>query len=492
MTTAVFLVDAIISHTYSSMGLARRLQQRGIHVEYWGVLRNGMDHTVESQGFVFRPLEGMWSRFSDDIRVPTDLRWFNLPRHIPSLIGRFRRRRQRLAELPHALEQFERALDRRLAETRPAFAVLDSFAIAYYPLLHARGIPAVVLSTKPLPIPDPLVPPYDSSLMPRDTLGGRTLVRLAWCVRRFKHGLMRTMRAFVHLCGGYSYHQVAIQLAARTGFPLREELVPRWLQPDLNFKSLHEWALWTPETDLPRRGTLPAHARYIGPHVDRERRQAAVPWEAKRAGHKVYVAVGTVRFRWKDNASFLRKAVAAFGDVEGVEVVISTGDERATRALGTVPANIRVYDFVPQLRMLEDADLVVTHAGAGTYRECVETLVPMLAYPRNHDQIGNAVRIAFHGIGLRGDRHRDSPATIRRKALTILSDPSFRQNLVRLRDSTHRSEHTLLTVALEAFGITAAPAAAIAPDASDLVAAAGTMRTGPRPGLETRGAERAS
>jgi MGT family glycosyltransferase len=226
--------------------------------------------------------------------------------------------------------------------------------------------------------------------------------------------------------------------------------VRRWVQPDLHFKSAHEWALWTPELDFPRRVPLPPNVRYVGPSVDVSRTETAAPARTHGTRHLVYVAVGTVKFRWRDNVPFLQKVVRAFDGVAEVQVVISTGDERATRALGETPSNIQVFDFLPQLRTIEMADLVITHAGAGTYRECVSKAVPMLAYPRNHDQIGNAARIAFHQIGLRGDRGSDSVSAIRAKALRLLQNHDCRDRLRRLRTAVRNSEERLLDEALEA------------------------------------------
>jgi UDP:flavonoid glycosyltransferase YjiC (YdhE family) len=68
----------------------------------------------------------------------------------------------------------------------------------------------------------------------------------------------------------------------------------------------------------------------------------------------------------------------------------------------------------------------------------------MLAYPRNHDQIGNAARVVYHRLGLRGRRGHDAPSDIRRKAAQILSDEGYRHALSRLRASVHACEEQLL------------------------------------------------
>jgi UDP:flavonoid glycosyltransferase YjiC (YdhE family) len=364
------------------------------------------------------------------------------------------------------------SLDCHLRRTAPAFVVLDPFLLAYYPLFHARALPAAVLSTKPLPIHDPLVPPYDSFLVPTGGMWNRGAIASAWARHRLKDAGYRLAQAAARAASVYTYHDLLFETARRTGFSLKSEWIRRWIQPDLHFRSINEWALWIADTDLPRQRRLPDNVRYIGSNVDVTRRQADPPVARPPAAkYLIYVGVGTIRFRWKDNLPILRKIIHAFASVPEVAVVMSTGDERATAALGTPPPNIRLCDFVPQLRILDVADLAITHAGAGTFRECIEKVVPMLAYPRNHDQFGNAARIVYQQIGLAGRRQSDGPDEIRRKALAILRDPGFKERLRRLHDITRSSEQPLLAAALHGLGVDA-DAAAATMDASSQLAPA--------------------
>jgi zeaxanthin glucosyltransferase len=450
MATVALIVDAIPSHIYSSVGVARRLQRRGFDVEYWGIARNGSDNLVTSQGFPFHALPGLWSRYEEETRLPTDITWRNVWFRGRTLLSLALARRARTKKLGTALDDVERALDLRLHACDLSFVIVDPFLLAYYPLFKRRGIKTVVLSTKPLPIRDPAVPPYDSWLIPSDSLASRVRIAAAWELRHLHDLRYRAVRVLARIARLHTYDSVLRETARRSHFPLRRELVRRWIQPDLHFRSVHEWALWTADTELPRHNRLPANVRYVGPSVDLERRQHQFPFECEPGARLIYVAVGTVRFRWKDNVPFLRKVIEAFADVRDVLVVISTGDERATKALGATPRHIRLFDFLPQLDILNAASLVITHAGAGTYRECVEKCVPMLAYPRNHDQLGNTARVHFHGIGLRGRRDTDGPDVIRAKALKILDDPRFRERLATLRARVARREEALLSDALGA------------------------------------------
>jgi len=444
-----FFIDSIPSHVFASIGVARRFQRLGYVVEYWGGRTNRAEGIIKTSGFQYRAVDSLWPRYRDDARLPTHLGFFAMFLHMREVLHKLSVRRTLKRCLSEELQKCERSLDELLQITQPAFIIMDAFLLGYYPILWRRGIATVVLSTKPLPIRDPLVPPYDSVLLPPATLAKRAVVRLCWAKRQVGQFINHSVCRAVSAAGVYTYGDLLRESARRAEFPLKNELVNRCVQPDIHFKSLHEWALWLPETDLPRRKPLPEHTSYIGPSVDGIRASGkAGQW--RKAGFRklIYVAVGTVRFRWRENVEILRKVLKAFADMPDVQVVVSTGDEHATAALQPVPANVDVFDFVPQMEILREADLVITHAGAGTFRECIYHEVPMLAYPRNHDQFGNSSRIVFHGIGLRGDRHGDSEADIREKTNVILASPTFKANLRRLNSIVRSSEEPLLQKAL--------------------------------------------
>lgn len=64
---------------------------------------------------------------------------------------------------------------------------------------------------------------------------------------------------------------------------------------------------------------------------------------------------------------------------------------------------ILISQWIPQLQVLKFTDLMITHGGLGTYKECVDAGVKMLVAPINLelDQLGNAARIEANGYGKR-------------------------------------------------------------------------------------------
>jgi hypothetical protein len=96
---------------------------------------------------------------------------------------------------------------------------------------------------------------------------------------------------------------------------------------------------------------------------------------------------------------------------------------------------VYIFDFVPQLQVLEDADVFITHGGLNSIREAVHTEVPMLLYPIHpeYDPIGNAARIAYHRLGLRGNAVDDTENEIDEKIKELLSNPLYKRNIRNLK-----------------------------------------------------------
>lgn len=99
--------------------------------------------------------------------------------------------------------------------------------------------------------------------------------------------------------------------------------------------------------------------------------------------------------------------------------------------LGAVPENVEVHPWVPQLTVLKQADLFVTHAGAGGSQEGLATATPMIAVPQAVDQFGNADMLTGLGVARRLDTAAATAGALREAALALVDDPEVAG---RLRD----------------------------------------------------------
>lgn len=62
---------------------------------------------------------------------------------------------------------------------------------------------------------------------------------------------------------------------------------------------------------------------------------------------------------------------------------------------------ISIFNWVPQVELLDKACIAIIHGGLGTIKECVLAKVPMILFPMDYDQNNNADRVQYHNLGIK-------------------------------------------------------------------------------------------
>ncbi|NEA45108.1 macrolide-inactivating glycosyltransferase [Streptomyces sp. SID10815] len=180
--------------------------------------------------------------------------------------------------------------------------------------------------------------------------------------------------------------------------------------------------------------------RALQPHADRvdERvysfvgacqgdRTAQGAWERPAGAEKVVlVSLGSTFTR---QPAFYRECLRAFGELPGWHTVLQIGSQVDPAELGEIPGNVEVRSWVPQLAILRQADLFVTHAGAGGSQEGLATGTPMIAVPQAVDQFGNADMLQGLGVARRLDTEEATAETLRAAGLALTGDPEVARRL---------------------------------------------------------------
>jgi MGT family glycosyltransferase len=164
--------------------------------------------------------------------------------------------------------------------------------------------------------------------------------------------------------------------------------------------------------------------QFVGPSIPPERDGAGgfpMDW-LKPDVPLIYIALGTTFNRAPE---FYRKCLLAFADMP-VQVVLSTG-LGGVEDLGRAPANFQIREFVPQVPLLRQARVFVTHGGMNSANEALYCGVPMVVIPQAGDQHLVASRIAELGAGVTIPPNAVSVAGLREAVTTVLACSDFRQ-----------------------------------------------------------------
>jgi hypothetical protein len=191
-----------------------------------------------------------------------------------------------------------------------------------------------------------------------------------------------------------------------------------------------------PETDF-----IDDSFHFVGPSINAETRETAdFPWHRLEDGRPlIYLSLGTI---YHNKADFYRMAFATFADHPG-QFVLSAGRMTDIAALGPIPDNFIVRNFVPQLELLPRVDAFITHGGMNSINEGLYYGVPLVVVPQQMEQTLNARQAARQGTAIvLGDRppYGRTTATELRHALEeVLTDASYRQNAERIGRSFRES-----------------------------------------------------
>ncbi|MFH9173814.1 macrolide-inactivating glycosyltransferase [Streptomyces albogriseolus] len=162
-------------------------------------------------------------------------------------------------------------------------------------------------------------------------------------------------------------------------------------------------------------------------------RGAEGDWQRPAGADKVVlVSLGS---SFTKQPAFYRACVEAFAGLPGWHLVLQIGKHvdpaelGGAGGVGDVPSNVEVRSWVPQLAVLKQADLFVTHAGAGGSQEGLATATPMIAVPQAVDQFGNADMLQALGVARHLPAQEATADALRTAALALVDDPEVARRL---------------------------------------------------------------
>jgi MGT family glycosyltransferase len=323
-----------------------------------------------------------------------------------------------VAPMPHQAA----ALADLFAETRFDAVIADAMFFGVLPFLlgdpSARP-PILSYSTTPLFISSRDTAPAGLGLAPSSTALGRV-----------RNRALTALTQRVLLRGS---HTAANRLLDR----MNSRPLPVFLT-DAGLLADRYIAPTVAEFDYPRTDLAP-NVRYVGAvHPAPTWDFRPPPWWQRLDGRRpvVHVTQGTI-----DNTDLtrvLRPTIDALAN-EDVTVVATTGG-RDVSALGSLPPNTYVSEYIPHDMLLPKVDVMVTNGGYGAVQRALATGVPLVVAGNTEDKPEVAARVAWSGAGINLKTGTPSPRAVRSAVRTVLDDPSYRENARRLETALARRD----------------------------------------------------
>ncbi|MGC3790195.1 nucleotide disphospho-sugar-binding domain-containing protein [Priestia aryabhattai] len=131
-------------------------------------------------------------------------------------------------------------------------------------------------------------------------------------------------------------------------------------------------------------------------------------------------------------------SLEAFQEIQAT-VILSVGKHTDISQFKDIPSNFIIRNYVPQLEILEQADVFITHGGMNSTSEGLYFGVPPVVMPVVGDQLIVANRIEELGASLQLSRQELDATTLRNKTEQVLSNASFKEKSLEIGKSLRNS-----------------------------------------------------
>ncbi|WP_459503132.1 macrolide family glycosyltransferase [Bacillus sp. C1] len=168
---------------------------------------------------------------------------------------------------------------------------------------------------------------------------------------------------------------------------------------------------------------------FIGPSFPE--RKSYFPIEELQGKKVLYISMGTVLDRTEE---FFNTCIDAFADFDG-KVVIATGEKVDLTKLKQAPENIIISSYVPQLEILSQSDVFITHGGMNSVNEAIHFHVPLVVIPHDKDQPMVAKRLEELEAGYRLSKDNINPQSLREVVKEVLSNQKYKEGIQKINES---------------------------------------------------------
>lgn len=246
-----------------------------------------------------------------------------------------------------------------------------------------------------------------------------------------------------HMVMGALRHMPSLLLA-------RNALIKRYGRASLPPKNIFPCAgdlniVYTISELQPPTPIIDATFRFVGPTIAARSQDAIMHLPE---GRIIYISLGTIH---TVNHNFFAACFEAFADAPGC-FVLAAGEYAASLTPPlNCPPNFIIAPHVPQLQLLQRADLFITHAGINSLHESLYFGVPMVMVPQQMEQAMNARVAEMHGVGMILGEHppygqQVSAAMLRAAADIVLTEPRYRDAAQRMQTFLQATDGTAQAV----------------------------------------------
>ena len=426
MSHIVVITSGLTGILNASFELMHRLEKAGYRVTC--ACPQSIGEKVKKQGFTYFQLQAV--NFNPAPDVPYFRGNFG---KVKGLFYKWINRKERKKKAIAALKMQDFVLN--LQELKPDLLILDVELHEHIMTAIVKKYPVLLLSQWfSLWRREGLPPLLQDTIPGVGERGTKEAISAAW--DKIEQERRRTFRRQKLRSAGTDRRSILQAYVAQIGFP--KEYIPDnyWPGP-FTYAKLPVISMTTAELEFPHE--LRPNLTYVGAMVFAERKDLKIDEKVdaqltkifqqkqKTGAALIYCSVSTFK---EGDTDFLQKLAAAIDKDKRYILIIGLGGMLEQDILPNPSKNVHCFKWIPQLKVLAEADLSINHGGIHTINECLHFRVPMLIYSgKRSDQNGCAARVHYHKIGIMADKDKDSPEEIKNKIETVLNESIYQENI---------------------------------------------------------------
>jgi MGT family glycosyltransferase len=200
---------------------------------------------------------------------------------------------------------------------------------------------------------------------------------------------------------------------------------------DLFFKKEAFNLVFTSRLFQPMGDTYDETYHFAGPSVTDREESMDFTLKQDKNDKVIYITMGTIN---NQLTGFYNKCIEAFRE-EKFRVVMSVGNKLDVSAFDPIPKHFIIRNYIPQLEVLKQTDVMISHGGLNSVSEALYYGVPVIAIPLANDQPMVARRLMELGAGMELKMEDVTPELLRESVHKILEDKNYQENSKRIRSS---------------------------------------------------------
>jgi MGT family glycosyltransferase len=182
------------------------------------------------------------------------------------------------------------------------------------------------------------------------------------------------------------------------------------------------------------RQNVPSQMMYVGPvtAIARGETYDDFPWDWLENDDRptLYVSMGTV----VGGLNVFREVIDVARGASW-KAILAVGRDTDLNQFADAPDNVLLQNYVPQLKLLDHVDAVISHGGNNTVTDTLLHGLPLIVIPFSADQPESAGRVRASGAGIRIRPAKAKGNRLRKAIAAILNDPSYRREAQRIQKS---------------------------------------------------------